>query len=226
MGAQPIAIYTSVDKTINESKKPEGGGDQGKKDSGGGKQKKSGGGSEKKDGGEEEKKMSLNGLAVFKLDKMVGRLNPREASLFALMTGSNNISLEVTDPLDNRFKVLSYVKKEKSSTTNVTFKNGKPVIDINLIMDINVQSVQSDNDYDETKNADKLNKAYGEMIENEIKALLEKVTYEYKSDIFGYGEMAKKNFMTIEKWEKAKWLEIFPQTKYNLRLDTEIIKHG
>lgn len=226
-GAQPIAIYTSVDKTIIESKKPEdGGGEQGKKESGGVKEKKSGGGGDKKSGGEEEKKMSLEGLAVFKLDKMVGRLDPREASIFALMTGSNNITLDVTDPLDNRFKVLSNVKKEKSSTTNVTFKNGKPVVDINLILDINVQSVQSNNNYDEVKNADKLNKAYRDMIESQVQALLKKVTYEYQSDVFGYGEMAKKNFLTIEKWEKAKWPEIFPQTQYNLRLDTEIIRHG
>lgn len=229
-GAQPIAIYTAVDSSIAESSKPGSGG--GKGDSAGGGEKKSGGGSEggsEKDGGGgegEQKKMSLEGLAVFKQDKMAGRLTAREASVFALMTGSNNINLDIEDPLDNRFKVLSILKREKTSKTKVSIKNGKPQIDIELNLDINVQSVQSDNDYDEPGKADKLSAAYRVQLEKEIHSLLRKLTYEYKTDIFGYGEMAKGNFTTIDKWEKIKWSEVFPESKYGLKLETEVIRHG
>lgn len=223
-GAQPLAIYTAEDNTILESKKPEGEGGGGEKESGGG--KKSGGASEKGGGGEEPKRMSLSGLAVFKSDRMVGRLSAREASVFALMTGRNNISFDIADPRDSRFKVLSSLKREKASTTEVRFKNGKPCININFSVDINVQSVQSGYDYDEPKNADLLNRAYRKLLEKEVQDLLRKVTYEYKSDIFGYGELAKRNFITIKEWEKAKWPDVFPETKYNLRLETEVVRHG
>ncbi|WP_027630938.1 Ger(x)C family spore germination protein [Ruminiclostridium cellobioparum] len=223
-GAQPLAIYTTVDKNIVETKKPEGGGDDGKKEEGG--EKKSGGGSGKEGGGQEQQRMSLDGLAVFKFDKMVGRLNAREASVFALMTGKNNINFDIVDPLDSRFKVLSILKKEKTSSTNITFKDGKPLISIDLIMDINVQSVQSDYDYDEPGNAGVLNRAYKELLEKEVRNLLQKVTCQFKSDIFGYGELAKRNFVTIDKWEKARWPEVFPEARYNLKLSTEVIRHG
>ncbi len=207
-----------------ETKKPEGGGDDGKKEEGG--EKKSGGGSGKEGGGQEQQRMSLDGLAVFKFDKMVGRLNAREASVFALMTGKNNINFDIVDPLDSRFKVLSILKKEKTSSTNITFKDGKPLINIDLIMDINVQSVQSDYDYDEPGNADVLNRAYKELLEKEVRNLLQKVTYQFKSDIFGYGELAKRNFVTIDKWEETRWPDVFPEARYNLKLSTEVIRHG
>ena len=223
-GAQPIAIYTATDTSIIESKKPEGRGDGEKKDSGGS-DKKSGGGSDNSGGGEEPKRMSLSGLAVFQQDKMVGKLNAREASVFALMTGSNNINMDIEDPLDKRFKVLGNLKQDKASSTKVTFRNGKPVIGINLNLDINVQSVQSDYDYDIPRNADILNKAYKEMLEKEVRALLIKLTYQYKSDVFGYGELAKKNFVTNKEWQKYNWLKIFPETKYDIKLNTEVISH-
>jgi len=224
-GAQPIAIYTAVDNSIEESSKPEGGGG-GKKDPGG--EKKSGGGSEKEGGGGEgdQKKMSLEGLAVFKQDKMVGRLSAREASVFALMTGSNNINLDIEDPFDQRFKVLSILKREKTSKTKVSIKDGKPQVNIELNLDINVQSVQSDNDYDEPEKAEKLSAAYKVQLEKEIQSLLRKLTYDYKTDIFGYGELAKVNYTTIDRWEKIKWPDIFPESKYGLKLETEVIRHG
>ncbi len=223
--AQPLAIYTAVDNTIVKTKKPEDNGEEGKQGTTGKEEeKKSGGGGSKKGGEGEHKKMSLSGLAVFKSDKMVGRLTPKEASIFALMTGTNNINLEIADPLDSRYKVLSNLKKEKTSRTKVTFKNGKPIITIDLNMDISVQSVQSDYDYDNPKNADILNKAYREMLEKEIQKLLSKATYEYKSDIFGYGILARRNFLSIDEWEKAKWTDAFSESKYNLRLNTEVIQ--
>jgi len=224
--AQPLALYTAVDKTIIETKKPEDSGEEGNKDSGGNEKKKGGEEDSKKEKDEDQKKMSLSGLAVFKSDKMVGRLTQKEASIFALMMGSNNINLDIVDPFDNRFKVLSNLKKERSSRTKVTFKNGKPIITIDLNLDINVQSAQSDYDYGNPKNADILNKAYKEMLEKEIEKLLRKVTYEYKSDIFGFGIIARKNFLTIDDWEKANWTDVFPEAKYIVRLNTEVFQRG
>lgn len=226
--AQPIAIYTAVDSTINESKAPEsGGGGDNKKSGGGTDKKKSGGGSSGQQSGEKEKKnMSIKGLAVFKADKMVGKLNADEASIFALMTGAKSINFDVIDPMDTRFKVLSSIRREKSSHTKVRFVDGKPVIDINIRLDIDVQSVQSDTDFDRQENADRLNNAYSKLLEDRIKNLLKKTTYDFKSDIFGYGELAKRNFATMEAWRKTNWSELFPEARYNLYLQTEIIKHG
>ncbi len=222
--AQPLAIYTAQDKNIVDNKKPKGE-EGGKKDPGGEEKKSGGGGSEKETGDEEEMKMSLSGLAVFKQDRMVGRLNAREASIFALMTGSKNIIIDIDDPIDSKFKVLSNIKRENSSVTTVKLIEGKPVIKIALDFDISVQAIQSNTDYDTPQNAAKLNKAYKATLQKEMELLLKKVTYEYKSDIFGFGEMAKRRFLTIKDWDKAKWSEAFPETKYQLIVDSEVIRN-
>jgi len=214
-GAQPVAIYTEIDKAIDESKPSSGEGDE-KSD-----------GESKKSGDSEKKNMSIKGLAVFKMDKMVGKLGPEEATLFALLTGSNNnVKIEVTDPLDKRFKVLGNVIKEKASSNKVKIKDGKPKININLKLNIDVQAVQSDNNYDEPDKAAKLKIAYEDYLNKGIKSLLQKVTYKFKSDIFGYGEFAKQNFKTIDQWENVKWPEIFPQSQYDCKLDLKITRQG
>lgn len=221
-GAQPVAIYTAMDRSIEEGKKSSG--DEGGGNSAGG---SGGGGSgDKKPEEGKGENMSIMGLAVFKTDKMVGTLNAEQASIFSLLTGSRNISLDIADPLDHRFKVLSNVKREKNSRTRVTVRNGKPFIDIDLVLDIEVQAVQSDFSYDEKENADKLAGAYKTYINQEIEKLLSKVTYEYKTDIFGYGELAKRNFMTIREWEKFNWPESFPKTEYGIDVQAEVITHG
>lgn len=224
VGAQPVAILTAPDKNINESGKSEsGGGGEGKK-TGGEQEKKSGGGEEGgKEGEEQKQSMSLKGLAVFNNDKMIGTLDEKESSILAVMTGSKNINLTLVDPFDDKYKILSSIKRERASTTAINFQKGKPVITLDLKLDINIESSQSSIDYGIPQNSEKLNNIYRDLLAKEIKKLLEKVTYGLKSDVFGYGELAKKNFLTSKNWESAQWQKVFPQAEYKLKLETEII---
>ena len=212
---QPVAIYTGTDKDVNEASKPSSTGEDSKSD-----------GESKKSGENPKETMSIKGLAVFQMDKMVGQLDPKESTLFALLTGTKNKDIEVTDPLDSRFNVLGNVKKENTSSIRVKIEKGKPKINMNLKLSVDVKAVQSDNDYNDPKKAAELKAAYKDYISNGLKTLLEKVTTEYKSDIFGFGKLAKQNFLTIDEWEKAKWQEIFPQSEYDLNVDVEIMRRG
>ncbi len=210
--SQPVAIYTDVDKAISDKS----GDDKPQEDS-----KKSEGGSEKKDK-KEQKSMAIKGLAVFNLDKMVGKLNEDEAMLFALMTTTKNKQIEIDDPLDKRFKVLGSVKKTKSSMTKVILNNGKPQININLKLNIDIKAVQSDNDYDNPEKSAKLEIAYEEYLKKGLTDLFNKTSKEFKSDIFGFSQIAKRNFKTIDEWDKAKWEDKFPKAEYKLNIDAEI----
>lgn len=210
-GAQPLAIYTGINEDINETKPSE---EESKKPEDGDKKP-------------EKKNMTLKGLAVFKMDKMIGKLVPSEASLYSLLTGINeHVTIQVTDPLDKRFKVLSVVTREKASNTKVKIINNKPQIDINLKLKVDVQAVQSDNDYDDPQKAVQLKKAYEDYINDSANKLLRKITKDYKSDIFGFGEFAKRNYKTIYEWEQAKWPQIFEQSEYNLNVELGITRKG
>lgn len=215
--AQPVAIYTAEDKTIKEDKKSSAG-KSGKSDEEG---KKSGGGSDKPEE-KKEKAMAIKGLAVFNTDKMVGKLNENEAVLFALMTTKKSKEIEIEDPLDKKFKIISNLKKLRSSSTKVTLDNGKPKIKINLKFTIDIKAVQSNNNYNEPEKADKLKMAYEQYLNQGLTNLLNKATKEFKSDIFGFDLQAKRNFMTIDEWKNAKWQEIFPKSNYDLNIDVEV----
>ena len=215
-GAQPVAIYTETDKAINEGSKPN--------DEGGDKKSE---GDSKKSGDKENKTIVIKGLAVFKKDKLVGKLEPNQATLFSLLTGSNRgVKIEVTDPFDSRFKVLGNVAREKSSYTKVIINNGKPEINVYLRLTVDIQAMQSDVDYNTPDKTARLQKAYEDYLNKGFEELFSKVTYEFKSDIFGYGELAKRNFMTTKEWNNAKWSEIFPKSVYNYKIDLRILRRG
>lgn len=208
-GIQPVTIYTAKNEDINE-------GGPAKREE---KDKKSGEG--------EKKNLSIKGLAVFKNDKMVGKLNPDEAALYALLTGSlENVVIEIPDPLDARFKILSNISREKSSFTHIRIKEGKPLISIDLKLVADIQAVQSNMDYDEPDKAARLKEAYFDYLNKGFKDLLLKTTGEYRSDIYGFGDMAKRNYKTIEEWEKVKWQDIFPEAQYNVNLDVRVSRRS
>jgi spore germination protein KC len=203
-GSQPVAIYTEIDKTVVDSKKPE---------------------DDKKGEKPEEgkKNMSIKGLAVFRGDKMAGLLDTTESSLYALLTGSiDNIKLEVTDPYDERFKILSNIRKEGLLKAGITVNSGKPRIDLNLRLHADIEAVQSDINYSDPSKTHKAEKAYEDYFRKNLKELLTKATYDYKSDIFGFGELARKNYNTISQWNSIKWNDIFQNTVYSVSVDVTV----
>ncbi|QNU65674.1 Ger(x)C family spore germination protein [Ruminiclostridium herbifermentans] len=222
---QPIAIYAAIDKSINDEEKSDNGNkkqeEEDKKDEESSKEDKD---KDDKNKGDENKEgsMSVAGLAVFKMDKMVGKLNKDEAMLFALMTSTKNKEIEIVDPLDDRFKVLGNVTKLRTSSSKVKIINGKPQINIKLDLNVDVKAVQSDNDYDDPENGAKLKAAYEQYLNEGIKKLLDKTTKELKSDIFGFAQEAKKNFLTIDDWENANWDDIFVKSEYELMVDVKV----
>lgn len=215
--AQPVAIYTAIDKAISDESKSDEKSEKPKE----GEEKKPEE-EDKKSSEDENKAIAIKGLAVFKADKMVGKLNEDEAMLFALMTTTKSKEIEIIDPLDDKFKVLGNVKKSKQSSTKVILNSGKPKISITLKLNIDVKAVQSDNDYDEPEKAAKLKMAYEQYLNKGLSDLLDKTTKKMQSDIFGFGQQAKRNFKTIDEWDKAKWQEIFPNSQYDLRLEVKI----
>ncbi len=203
-GAQPVTIYTDVDNNVIDSKKPETDKPAEEEDKG-------------------KKNMSVKGLAVFNGDKMTGSLDSAETSIYALMTGSiDSIKLEVKDPLDERYKILSNIRKDKSSKTSVQVYGIKPQINIEFNLHADIEAVQSNINYSDPAKLQKVQKEYEDYVKNVMNGLLTKASYEYKSDIFGFGQIAKKNYMYISQWEKVKWHEIFPNTVFKVKVSTTV----
>nr|WP_242856174.1 Ger(x)C family spore germination C-terminal domain-containing protein [Ruminiclostridium josui] len=98
----------------------------------------------------------------------------------------------------------------------------KPQINIDLNLHADIEAVQSNIDYSNPSKIQKVQKEYEDYIKKEMNSLLNKVSYEYKSDIFGFGQIAKKNYMYISQWEKVKWHDIFPKAVYKVRVNVTV----
>lgn len=203
-GSQPVTIYTEVDNTVSDSKKPETDKPAQQSDDG-------------------KKNMSIKGLAVFSGDKMTGSLDSTETSMYALLTGAADyIKLEVDDPLDGRYKILSNIRKEGASNTKVRVYNNKPQININLDLHADIEAVQSNVNYSDPSKSVKVKKAYEDYLNAEINSLLSRASYRFRSDIFGFGQMAKKNYRTIAQWNNTRWHDIFPNAVYRVNINLSV----
>ncbi|MBU3206769.1 Ger(x)C family spore germination protein [Clostridium algidicarnis] len=165
------------------------------------------------------------GTAIFKGDKMVGKLNEHQTITLSLLKedelkfvfpmelGKNNtVTLEIMDV--NR-KIIPKVKE------------GKIVVDVNIDIDTSLSELASTGiNYISKDEREKLKKQAEKYVENSCKELIEDLQKDYKSDIIGFGDILKKK--KPNEWRKVQdnWQEAFQNIDTNFRVNINIKYSG
>lgn len=172
-------------------------------------------------------KREFAGTAVFASDKMVGSLTPSETRYMLLIQGkftSGIFTIEDKNALEKA--IMLDIKSGRKPKISGHFENGKPVIDVKLSIEADIDSIQSRIHYEDTKMIENLNGQLKDHMQKDIKELIWKTQTEFNSDIFGFGTKLAGNFNTIQDWEKYKWLSHYKEAKVNVSLDVNIRRTG
>lgn len=158
----------------------------------------------------DKKLCELNGIAVFKGDKLQGFLGAEE-SKYALM---------VEDKLKGGILTLKIAGKQTddisleifSNKTNLSYKyeKGRVKVFIEVDTDVAIGENQMELDTMDEYVIKIIKNMAQEMIEKDIMNLIDKVQNEFKADIFGFGEMIYKHNLPLWKQLKPNWEDIFP----------------
>jgi len=174
-----------------------------------------------------ETQAEIMGLAVFDGARMVGELDGGETSLFLMITGEYNKSfITLPDPIDKGKIVILDVKKSREPFLKVELNGDKPKIYVKIMLEGDIQSIQSGIEYENLDNIEILEHEYEKAIKEGMEKLLNRSAQELKSDIFGFGKKAKAKFLTWDDWEKYEWKKKYQSSTFEVEVDFKIRRTG
>ena len=163
------------------------------------------------------------GIAVFKDAKMVGTLSPIYSICHSIVTNTLNTTiLSIDNPFNNIEKIDLDINLYKNTNTKIDLINGTPYISINIYPEGIIKSSGENFDYSNQKNIKAVENEVNSYLEQCTKEYLYKITKEYKSDIVGFKGICKSKYLTEEDFNKIHFDEIFPDSFYNISINTKI----
>ena len=174
--------------------------------------------------GEQGKNITLAGTAVFKEDKMIGELTPRETRglLWVLNKAKGGIiTLELPNPnekisievINSQCKIIPEIKDNKLKITVEIREEG------------NLGEQNTPEDFSNEKSWDSLNKLTAGVIRSEVLAAFKKAQ-EYNADIFGFGEAFHRKYPAVWREIEDDWDNYFPFLELTVKVESTIRESG
>lgn len=168
--------------------------------------------------------LDLCGTALFKKDKLVGKLNCIESRGLLWVLGEVKGGIIVVDCPDGKEKISLEIIDGKSDI-EVNKTNDKVSITVKIEENGNIaEQLCFMNDLS-PEMKDILVKSKNEAIKNEILMAIKKAQ-EYNCDVFGFGQEIYKKYPKYWNEIEGKWDEIFPDLDVNVLVDSKINRSG
>jgi spore germination protein KC len=171
-------------------------------------------------------KYEFFGTALFDGDKMVGELNGDETrALLMVRDEFHRASIAIADPKDKELRVTVIIKAQKKPNIKLDFREGKPVINVKIFLEGDIQNLQSPTEYESVELKPVLEEAYKVYIKGIIDKTIDKCK-NLNADVFGFGEKAVMHFLTIQEWEEYNWLGEFKNAEVTTEVEFTIRRTG
>lgn len=168
---------------------------------------------------EGKKHARLEGTAVFKQGKMVGELDKAQTRGLLWITDKASSSAITVDTQWGQ--VVLEVNRSHSSLKPVKAEDGS----IRMQLTVNTEEVLQSNETTQTmsslKDIELLKEKTKEHIRSDINSALA-AAREYSADIFGFGDLIRRDHP--KEWEKLKenWEKAFPEIELDIQLNVEL----
>ena len=170
-----------------------------------------------------ENKSVVLGSAFFKGDKMVGTGSNVENLYNLLLLGNaQDVAYTIKDE-DNLITELS-ISQTMKPEIKIDTSHYIPRVKINIMLEADIMTIEDRNVSDDEYL--KIEKKLNSDLKSNIEKFLDKTVKKLKVDSVGFGNKAKRNFLTWQEWENYKWTEKFPGLVYEVNVDSSIIRFG
>lgn len=172
-------------------------------------------------------KRDFFGAAVFLGARMVGELDGDETRILGMVTGDLVRGFyTIRDPENPDYIVALDIRPARKPEIKVNVKGARPEVDLTVRLEGEILAVQSGVHYEEKEEKVVLERAFEQVIKEEMDSLVDKCQNEFRSDVFGFGRSAVTHFLTQKEWDNYKWLDKFPTAKVNTKVDFIIRRTG
>jgi spore germination protein KC len=169
-----------------------------------------------------KKILHVEGMAVFKADKMVGSIDSIETRGLLWVLGKVK-SGAIDIDLPNGKATLEVTKAESKVTLEIN--GGKVYFNIRIKEESVLASQTSPDNLATITNIPLLEKHQNEVIKTEILSVVKKAK-EQNTDIFGFGDMMYKKYGAKWKSMENNWDNIFPYIEVQIEAETKIKAAG
>ncbi|MGG3800949.1 Ger(x)C family spore germination protein [Metabacillus fastidiosus] len=166
----------------------------------------------------------LDGLAVFKDDKLAGMMSVEDTRNYLWTQNLKRTILTASCEQDNRYIDVHIVSSKTEK--NVQYKNGRLYINLKIDGEAKLLGTQCSQDLKLIKTMSLYEDYMNKEISKLIKGTIEKAQSEYHSDIFGFGEVLRRQDYKSFKKLQDEWDEIFTEAEVNIVSDLHLRRAG
>ncbi|MCL4440063.1 MAG: Ger(x)C family spore germination protein [Firmicutes bacterium] len=167
------------------------------------------------------------GTAVFRMDKMVGTLTGNETRYLNMLTGEMHFSFLV---LPHHLKENSVVGvsllQARKPVIKVSTEGERPIINIELFVEPALVGTPSGTSYENNVHMGVIEKEISRALSEGCRQVVARSQEEFRSDIFGFGRYARKNFLTVQQWRGYDWLGKYPGAEVEIKVNVRIRRTG
>ena len=164
------------------------------------------------------------GLAVFNRDKYVGNLSALETLYHSILISEvNTFLLTVDSPNNINKKIDLNITTDKPTEISVDISGDVPIIDININLSGKILTIIDDLNYSDGVVLNDISEAVNTNLEKNISDYLKKTQDTFKCDLDFFYRFAKRNFKTIEEWESFDWYSKYPQARFNVNVNCNVV---
>lgn len=178
-----------------------------------------------------EKVCEVNGIALFKEDKLVDYLSSDDSKYYLLAKGEleggiitikTKIKSDDTEPQNLSLEI----KKTSSSRKYISFDPNNLAYKISTKVQVTIGELRDQSDKLKDEDLLKLQNEAGDIIKDRIKSVIEKIQEEYKTDIIGYGDTLYRSNPKVWKRVKENFQENFTNINTEVECEVEIYNTG
>lgn len=163
------------------------------------------------------------GIAIFKGDKLVGELTGLDSICHVLVNSNlEQCKLSVPSPFESGKYLDLILTSEKDTKCSVSMINSSPLINVEVYLTGYGLSLNENITYNSEEALELIESYAKKYITDQIENYLYKTAKEYNSDICGFGKYTVKNYLTLDEWYKANWLENYQDSFFNVSVNLTI----
>ena len=165
----------------------------------------------------------LNGIAVFKNERLQGYLSAEDSKYFLFVTdGIKGGILPVSSNDDGKNDLSLEIYKNKT-TPSFSYEDGKLKIKLKVKTTVSLDEAKNQSKDTDIQAIKKIEEVSSKELKKKMEAVIKKVQEQYNSDIFGFGKLVYKRNQKL--WEKLSpdWDTLFPKLEVEISPEIEII---
>ena len=165
------------------------------------------------------------GTAVFKDGKLIDYLTNVESEVYNILSGDYKQGYAVIYSKNTPDTPITVrIEQDKKPKIKIKIEDGIPKIKISLSLDGTL--ISTPHNYIVERDLETFEADASEYIKNSALGLLKKTAAEYHSDIIGFGNHAKRLFLTNAGYDDFNWNKNYKNSEFECDVDFKIVVSG